>query len=72
MSGCTMQGQPYISRMNLARQREMVRARAIDPRWLEVILGVFWRNRRPNDVAALLDSVNSTLTWRPTTSIAES
>jgi hypothetical protein len=49
----------HVSRMSLAQQQEIVRTRAIDPRWREVILGVFWRNRRPDDVATLLDSVDS-------------
>jgi len=49
----------HVSRMNLAQQQEIVRTRAIDPRWREVILGVVWRNRRPDDVAALLNSVTS-------------
>jgi hypothetical protein len=49
----------HLARKALADQQELVARRCTDPRWREVLLGLFWHTSRPDDLGQLLAQLNS-------------
>jgi hypothetical protein len=50
----------HIASLSLAQQKELVRLRAADPRWKDVILVLLWRTRRPQEVDELVAAIELT------------
>jgi hypothetical protein len=47
----------HVARLSLAQQKDLVRLRAADPRWKDVILVLLWRTRRPQEVDELVAAI---------------
>jgi energy-coupling factor transporter ATP-binding protein EcfA2 len=49
----------HVSRLSFAQQKGIVHSWAADPRWKDVILALFWRTRRPEELDELVGTIEA-------------